>query len=83
MRYDSRENVIAIIDNLLTSGGLAVICPQPAGADRPTAPAAGARTARVRKNPQRPVGALQLRGLRLPIMRAPNRSKLLRQWADF
>lgn len=82
MRYDSRENVIAILDNLLTSGGLAVIHPQPAGADRPIALSAGAQTARVRKNPQRPVDALQLRGLRLPIMRAPNRSKLLRKWAD-
>lgn len=74
--------MIVTIDNLLTSGELAAIRPQPAEANRATALSAGAQTARVKKIQQHPVDEPQLRGLRLPIMRALNRSKLLRKWTD-
>lgn len=74
--------MIVTIDDLSTSGELAAIRPQPAEANRAAALSAGAPTARVKKTRQHPVDAPQLRRLRLLIMRALDRSTLLRKWTD-
>lgn len=69
--------MVVTIDKVLTSDALAAIRQQLAGANWATGLSAGAQVALVKKNQQLPEDAPQLRELRLLVMRALNRSKVL------
>lgn len=69
--------MVITINNVLIPDELAAIRQQLAGANWATGLSAGAQVALVKKNQQRPEDAPQLRGLRLLVMRALNRSKVL------